>query len=62
MKTYTFKRSAIYEETYTVQAESEEQAHELMDNYAPEVERDGMCFVAWYDDEFTVSENEETQT
>lgn len=62
MKTYTFKRSAIYDETYTVEAESEEQAHELMSDYAPEFEEGDIRFASWYDDEFTLIENEETQT
>ena len=61
METYTFKRSAIYEETYIVQAESEEQAHELVYDSDHALHK-GLNFASWYDDEFTLIENEETQT
>ena len=58
METYTFKRSAIYEETYIVQAESEEQAHELVYDSDHALHK-GLNFASWYDDEFVLIDNEE---
>jgi hypothetical protein len=55
MNRYTFVRSSVFEETFTVEAESEAEALDLVQDGAPSVEiKDHKEWVDWYDDEYSL--------
>ena len=59
MPTYTYTRSSIFEEAFTVTAESEEAALALVSDGAPGVEIHRKDWVDWYDDEYTLEDVED---
>lgn len=59
MPKYTYTRSSIVEESFTVEAESEAEALELISDGAPGVEIIGTEWIDWYDEEYTLEEVED---
>lgn len=59
MKKYTFTRSAIIEETYVIEAETEDEAFDIIRESPdqPVVESE---FLDWYTDDFVLENVEDT--
>jgi hypothetical protein len=59
MKKYTFTRSAIVQETYVIEAETEQEAYDIIrDN--PDQPVVGSEFLDWYTDDFVMEDVEVT--
>jgi hypothetical protein len=55
MNRYTFVRSSVFEETFTVEAESEAEALDLVQDGAPSVEiKDHKGWIDWHDEEYSL--------
>jgi len=55
MNRYTFVRSSVFEETFTVEAESEAEALELVQDDDPRVEiSDLKGWIDWHDEEYSL--------
>jgi hypothetical protein len=55
MNRYTFSRRSIFEESFTVEANSEAEALELVEDGAPGVElHEDKKWIDWHDDEFSL--------
>jgi hypothetical protein len=54
MNRYTFTRTSLFEETFVVEANSEEEARELVQDGGPEVSCTFQEWIDWYDDEYSL--------
>jgi hypothetical protein len=59
MPKYTFTRSSVFEEAFTVTAESQAEALALVTDGAPGVEIIRKDWIDWYDDEYSLEQVEE---
>jgi len=60
MNKYTFVRSSIFEERFTVEAASEQEALEMVQDGDPRVEQVGPAeWVDWHDDNFDLESVED---
>jgi len=59
MKKYTFTRSAIVEETYVIEAESEDEAYDII-RESPDQPVVDSEFLDWYTDDFVLEDVEDT--
>lgn len=60
MPKYTFTRSSVFEEYFTVEAASEAEALELVQDGAPSVEINSNNYWRdWYDEEYTLNSIED---
>jgi len=59
MNRYTFVRSSIFEETFTVEANSEQEALEMVQDGDPRVDCSHPEWVDWHDDDFDLESVED---
>lgn len=59
MPKYTYTRSSVFEEVFTVTAESEEEARNLVSDGAPGITIEQRGWIDWYDEEYTLEETED---
>lgn len=59
MPKYIYTRSSVFEEVFTVTAQSEAEALDLVSDGAPSITIEQRGWVDWYDDEYTLEETED---
>lgn len=59
MPKYTFSRTSLAEETFTVEAATEEEALDLVRDGAPQVQQGPLTWQDWYDDEYSLDDVED---
>lgn len=59
MPKYIYSRSSVFEEVFTVTAQSEAEALDLVSDGAPSITIEQRGWVGWADEEYTLEETED---